>query len=116
MILGEDNRKRWSQMDVLVMQAFQQYKDETCPEHGGPIWLCRWDPEDPRLDLKLKPARGCYVAEEIRRHDEKRDKDADYEPVRPEFVWRPDEDMPLVKLRKMYYEQAAREASEDAED
>lgn len=40
MILGSDNRKKWSEMDVLVMAAYQRYKNEICPEHGGPLWLC----------------------------------------------------------------------------
>src|SRR5690606_2250989 len=36
MILGADNRKAYSDMDVLLLQAYQTIQNEKCPQHGGP--------------------------------------------------------------------------------
>lgn len=31
----------WSGMDYVVAEAFQRLEDETCPECGNPMWVCR---------------------------------------------------------------------------
>jgi len=115
MILGADNRKRWSDVDALIMQAYQIIEDERCPQHGGPRWLC--GNADPRLQIRIKTDR-CEAKVEIDNYEERRKKDDDKAGVAyPEFYIRPGvEGMDLVDFRALYYEQLAAEQAEDEQD
>ncbi|OJU44476.1 MAG: hypothetical protein BGN98_13915 [Microbacterium sp. 69-7] len=99
MILGEDNRKPYSQMDVLISLAYERYKNETCPEHGGPIWLCR--NADPTLQVKVVDTPACYATQEVRLYEEKHKDDDEKVSVKAEFYSRID--LPLHKYRDRYY-------------
>ena len=112
MILGADNRKKWSQMDVLIMHAYENYKNEQCPEHGGPTWLCR-HPDDPNLQVRIVEKPKCYAAMELEAWDEKHKDDEAKRSVFavPEF-WTRDE-RPLVTYRESYREAQAQAEDED---
>lgn len=107
MILGEDNRKAWSQLDVLVMQAYQIVEDERCGQCGLPRWLCR--NEDGRLDLKIR-YDDCYATNEIRKAEKDRKEDDTRGVAYPEFVAL--DGTPLVEFRALYYQQLAEERAE----
>lgn len=112
MILGEDNRKAWSTLDVLVMQAYQIVLDEQCQQCGLPRWLCR--NEDPRLQVKVK-FDDCYAANEVKAA-EKKHADDDTKPgvAFPEFYTT--DGSQLSEYRALYYEQLAAERAEAEDD
>ncbi|MFT4258047.1 hypothetical protein [Microbacterium sp.] len=112
MILGGDNRKKWSNLDVLVMQAYQIVKDERCSQCGVPRWLCR--NSDPRIQVRVK-VDECYAKQEIDKFEERRRKDDDKSGIAyPEFYTT--DGTPLHEFRRAYYEQLAAERAEDAEE
>lgn len=108
MILAEDNRKAWSELDVLIMQAYQIVQDEQCSQCGLPRWLCH--NSDPRLQVRVKED-FCYASSEVKEH-EKRKKDDDKASVGyPEFYAM--DETPLVEFRQLYYQQLAEERAEN---
>lgn len=112
MILGADNRKRWSKLDLLVMQAYEQYESEVCQNCGMPIWLCR--NTDHRLLVRVKEKPACYATAEVQKWNEKhKDQDADKTAV-PEFYTR--DETPLTDFRDSYYLALAEEAEEAESD
>lgn len=119
MILGADNRKPWSDLDVLVMQAYQIIEDERCGQCGMPRWLCH--NADQRLMVRVKTDR-CMARVEMDEFEEKRQegkkKGEDEEGAAyPEFYLRPDaEGMDLVEFRALYYEQLRAEQADDEQD
>ncbi|WP_217182694.1 hypothetical protein [Streptomyces sp. AC495_CC817] len=112
MILGEDNRKAWSHLDVLAMQAFQIIEDERCGQCGLPRWLCKND--DPRLQVRIK-VDSCYAKQELDKFEEERKKGDSGGLAYPEFYTKPD-NIPLHEFRALYYEQLAAERAEDEGD
>lgn len=111
MILGEDNRKKWSEMDVLIMLGYEQYKREHCHICNQPIWLCNND--DPRLQARKK-VRACWIDQQVedwRENPQNGEEDAKY--IQPEIYSR--DDTPLHEFREPYFESKAREAAEEAE-
>lgn len=111
MILGEDNRKAWSHLDVLVMQAYQIVKDEQCSQCGLPRWLCR--NEDPRLQVKLKDD-DCYASQQVKEHDKNRKEGDEGGSVYPEFYAL--DSTPLIEFRALYYEQLAQARAEEQDE
>lgn len=112
MILGADNRKKWSEQDVLIMQAYQIWQSEKCSQHGGPVWLC--DNEDSKLQVRVNEV-SCYAKQELELAEESR-KDDDKKGVVlvPEFYDLGGRD--LVEFRDLYRQQKAREHAEEAEE
>lgn len=111
MILGEDNRKAWSPLDVLVMQAYQIIEDERCGQCGLPRWLCK--NADPRLQVRVK-IDDCYASQEVKKEEERRSKDDDKSGVAyPEFY--AIDGTPLHEFRALYYEQLAADRAEEDE-
>ena len=112
MILGADNRKPYSDMDILVLWAYKRYKNELCPQHGGPIWLCRT--HDLRVNVRVKTVDGCSAAIAVKEYEEKHKDDEDKQTAIPEFYMRDGEELPLRELRHSYFERLAK-PEEDAE-
>lgn len=111
MILGEDNRKKWSDMDILIMLGYEQYKREQCPHCGYAIWLCH--STDRRLNVRKK-VDACWVDQQVdewRENPQNGEEDAKY--IRPEMYSR--DETPLHEFREPYFEMKAREAAEEAE-
>lgn len=109
MILGADNRKRWSKLDVLILNAYQRYLDETCGQHGGPVWMCRC--EDPRLQVRTVEV-ACYAKQEVEKYQEAHKDDKHQVPVVPEFY--ATDGTPLIEFRDIYKQQMAAERAEAA--
>lgn len=109
MILGEDNRKAWSTLDVLVMQAYQILETERCSQCGSYVWLCQND--DPILNVKAKK-QTCQATAYMKDYGEKhKDDEANGISARPVFYAR--DDTPLHKFRDRYYESLAESQSTD---
>lgn len=111
MILGEDNRKAWSDLDVLVMLAYETFKAEQCPQCGHPRWLCR--NEDPRLQVRIRED-DCYAKQQVTAHEEGRKDSEKGGAVIPEFYTT--DDTPLVEYRALYQQQLAAERAELEDD
>lgn len=112
MILGSDSRKAWSDLDVLIMQAYEMYKREQCQQCFQPRWLCH--NEDPKLQVRIKEDR-CFIAAEIEK-DKAGRKDEDQHGISlyPEPYHL--DGLPLHKLRDSYRQQREAELAEAAED
>lgn len=111
MILGKDNRKRWSSLDVLIMLAYKIYLREKCPNCGYPTWIC--NSEDSVLIARKKTVK-CWVSREVDdwREGMKEGDDAKY--IRPEVYSR--DGRALWEFREPYYEELARQRAEEAEE
>lgn len=112
MILGEDNRKRWSDIDVLIMNAYEAYEAERCSVCGRAIWLCRND--DPRLHVRVMEVH-CYAKQELDAYDERhKDKKQPGISTYPEFYTR--DDTPLIDFRERYYQRLHDESEGTSEE
>lgn len=106
MLLGKDNRKRWSDLDILIMQAYQIVQDEKCSQCGWPRWICQSD--DPKLQVRVKEYH-CYAKQELEKHAEgNREKAEKGVSTYPE--WYHLDGRPLIEFRAEYLEETTREA------
>lgn len=75
MILGKDNRKRWSFDDLLLSQAYvvalEIIKSEECSQCGYPKYICHSSDSRIRLDLDEDFCQVKYQIEERQSHDRK---------------------------------------------
>lgn len=111
MILGADNRKKYSDMDVIIMLGYEQYKREQCPHCGYATWLCR--NSDPRLQVRKK-VEACWVDQQVddwKENPQNGEEDAKF--IRPEMYAR--DETPLHEFRQPYFERKAEEAREAEE-
>lgn len=107
MLLGADNRKRWSKLDVLVMQAYQIVEEERCSQCGLPRYLCHSD--DPRLQVRIKED-SCYAKQEVDKYEEGRKEGSKSGSAYPEFYTT--DGTPLTDFRALYYKQLSDERAE----
>lgn len=110
MILGEDNRKAYSKMDYLVLQAYGQFKREQCASCGFPTWICR--NEDGALIAKKRIVK-CWVTEEVDGWRENMKDDDDAKFVRAEVYSRDGRD--LHEFRLPYYEALAAAQADESD-
>ena len=59
MIFHEQPTDKWTRFDFLLLEAYQVLQDETCPQCGQPVWLCRSD--SPDVNIKVRKAT-CNVS------------------------------------------------------
>lgn len=111
MFIGADSRKKWDDMDVLIMSAYQITLDEACSQCGMPRWLCH--NEDPKLNVRVK-YDVCVAKQAVDDAREAR-KEGDPDPgfAYPEFYDL--DERPLETFRQSYYEQRAAAAAEEEE-
>lgn len=62
MILHEQPTKEWRPFDFLLLEAYQILQDETCPQCGQPVWICR--STDRNVYITVQKAR-CFVTAEL---------------------------------------------------
>jgi hypothetical protein len=75
MILGTDNRDRWSKWDILLAQAYQILEDERCPQCGLPRYICQNDDRDIDFRVETEQCAAMEKKESFeQREQEKRDK------------------------------------------
>lgn len=59
-------------MDFLLVEAMQILEDETCPECGSPIWVCRNEFAS-NIGFKVRTSI-CYARAELERWQEQEEK------------------------------------------
>lgn len=57
----------WTQYDFKLLEAYQILQDETCPNCGQPVWLCRTS--DSNVNVKVRKAQ-CHVTAAIQKKQE----------------------------------------------
>lgn len=62
MIFYEQPTDKWTRFDFLLLEAYQILQDETCPQCGQPVWICRSDSSD--VNVKVRTAT-CNVTAEV---------------------------------------------------
>lgn len=108
MILGEDNRKAWSELDVLVMQAYEILEAERCPDCGYYTWICQ--STDPHVDWKVEEVKACDAKIAVKEFDERRkskNKDEDDGARGRPIPSIRNDAFPLSDLRQRYYDEKA---------
>lgn len=68
MILGADNRKRWSKWDILLAEAYSQFERERCGQCGYPQWVCGSESND--IYFRLEEV-VCYATRKREEHSER---------------------------------------------
>lgn len=102
-ILGlRDPRSKWTAEDHSAAIAYQIVSDETCPECGKPVWICRSGNQN--IDFKVM-VDVCYVSK-AKETSKKKLKPGEFLYVRPEM--RGERPMPS---REDYYRERAEEAA-----
>lgn len=72
MLFREQPTDPWTELDFLLVEAIQILEDETCPECGNPIWVCR-NESAANVGFKVKVAT-CYAKAELDKWTEKESK------------------------------------------
>lgn len=76
MLFHEQPTDPWNDFDFLLVEAMQILEDETCPDCGNPIWICR-NEDASNVGFKIKVST-CFAKAELDRWTEsnkKRKKD-----------------------------------------
>lgn len=68
MLFHEQPTDPWDEFDFLLVEAMQILEDETCPECGNPIWVCR-NEDAANVGFKVKTAT-CFAKAELDRWTE----------------------------------------------
>jgi hypothetical protein len=72
MLFHEQPTDPWTRFDFLLLEAYQTLQDETCPECGSPIWVCRNEGAE-NVGFKVKTAK-CFAKAELDKWHEKEEK------------------------------------------
>jgi len=71
MIYHEQPTAKWTRYDFLLIEAYQVLQDETCPQCGQPVWLCRSDSPDINIKVRRSTCNVTAVMEKQRDKDQK---------------------------------------------
>ena len=72
MLFREQPSDPWVELDFLLVEAMQILEEETCPDCGSPIWVCRNEFAS-NVGFKVKTS-VCFARAELERWQEKEDK------------------------------------------
>ena len=72
MLFQEQPTEPWTELDFLLVEAMQILEDETCPQCGNPIWICRNEFAS-SVGFKVKIAT-CYAQAELDKWNDKESK------------------------------------------
>lgn len=62
MVFYTQPNEEWSDLDFKLTEAYQILQDETCPQCGNPIWLCR--STDNRVEWSVNKS-VCYASKTV---------------------------------------------------
>ena len=65
MVFRAQPRRDWIDLDFKLLEAYQILDDETCPQCGNPIWLCRNDDSD--IEWTVQGSK-CYATARLEEH------------------------------------------------
>lgn len=103
MILHTQPSGKWNDLDFLIMEAYEIYKSEMCPECGYPIYVCHNDSND----IKFRLAEvTCYGKAAVDKRNKANSKKKGFEPpagttLRPEPYSKTGAD--LTSYREQFY-------------
>lgn len=66
MIFREQPDEPWTDFDFALIEAYQTIQDETCPQCGNPVWLCRSDSKEIYASVKTGECRGAKALEKYK--------------------------------------------------
>lgn len=58
MLFHKQPTEPWERLDFLLLEAYQILQDESCPQCGNPIWICK--STDPDVQFKMA-STVCYA-------------------------------------------------------
>lgn len=64
MIFHEQPTAPWVAFDFILLEAYQRLQDETCPNCGHPVWLCRSDSPDVQFRAEVGYCAGTRAVKE----------------------------------------------------
>lgn len=70
MLFHEQPTDPWNAYDFKLLEAYQILMDETCPQCGNPVWLCRSD--SPNVGFRAYETVCHATKERLRREDSKK--------------------------------------------
>ena len=79
MIFYEQPTDPWTPFDFKLLEAYQVLKDETCPQCGHPIWLCRSSSNTVEFNVRddiCYSERALKLYEDSQRASDSREKDS----------------------------------------
>lgn len=71
MIFYEQPTDPWIPFDFKLLEAFQILEDETCPQCGHPIWLCRSSSN--ALEFSVQDT-VCYAERSLKQYEDSQKK------------------------------------------
>lgn len=108
MILHEQPTAKWTPLDFMIMEAYQGFLAELCPNCNQPVWLCR--SEDNRLMVRVKEVACDAMIAIAEAREGRKSEDMEGISFQPEFYMR--DDTPLHELRLPYWEAKMKEHAE----
>lgn len=70
-LLGADNRKRWSKWDIVLVQAKQVLEAERCGQCGNPKWVC----QNPDNDIEYQFHKEvCFATQALNKYEKTEEK------------------------------------------
>lgn len=72
MLFHEQPTDPWVELDFLLVEAMQILEEETCPECGNPIWVCRNEFAG-NVGFKVRTTI-CYARAELEKWQEAEEK------------------------------------------
>jgi hypothetical protein len=108
-LLGGEHQ--WTEMDALILNAYQVVTSERCQHCNLPRWLCR--NEDARLQVRIN-IDDCYATSELEKYREGLKDGEKGTALYPEFYVT--DGTPLIEFRELYFKQLAAERAEEEDD
>ena len=65
MIFRMQPKKKWTNWDFALVEAFQTLEDEKCSQCGNPVWLCRSNSN--KFTFKVHN-ETCYATKALEQH------------------------------------------------
>lgn len=114
MILGKDNRKPWSEMDLLLATAHQLLENERCPQCGMYVWMCHNLDRDMQFEIEEDL---CEATRAVANRSKQLEKELSAQPwrkLRPRPIMA-DKARDFPDLRRPYFEHEAERLGFDAD-
>lgn len=72
MLFYEQPTEPWNQFDFMLLEAYENLKNEICQECGNPIWICR-NEEAHNIGFKVRTVT-CFAKAEMDKWQKQREK------------------------------------------
>lgn len=103
MILGKDNRKPWSQMDIALATAHQLLENERCAQCGMYVWMCHTEDPDMQFEIIEDSCNATKAVANVSKLREKKLAEKPWVKLKPRPLMG-DEERDFPSLRTPYFE------------